>query len=113
MALLVAGAIICVALLYSFLRPEPGAPHGGAFAMIGFVILMPALSGVLVAWLGMRRGERWRWWAQLLPVVIFYIVESLFDSGILDSAWQAALVLGIPWLAAVSYAIVGKNGSKE
>jgi hypothetical protein len=70
---------------------------------------MPALSGALVAWLSMRRRERWRWWAQLLPFVIFYVVALLFDLGALQWAWQVPFLVGVPWLAAASYAYFGRS----
>lgn len=108
-ALLVAGIAFCALLAVRFIFPLPHDQHGGAFELLGFLILVPSLGGVLVAWLGMRRRERWRWWAQLLPFVIFCVTEALLDGGFYDSAWQIPIFLGVPCATAVAYALFRKS----
>jgi len=110
-AMLVAGLAVCAFLSKAVLMPAPEDRHGGVFELIGVVLLIPAMAGAFVAWLSMRRRARWRWWVQPVPFVTFYAVAFLFDAALLDSAWQAILVVAVTWVAALSYACFGRRSA--
>jgi hypothetical protein len=47
------------------------------WGMIGGTLILPIAIGVLAATILMRRGCRWKWWAQLLPFAIFALINHL------------------------------------
>jgi hypothetical protein len=68
LAFVVLGLALCAYLSPAFLWHEPGDQHGGAYQLLGVLIVMPATVSAFLVWLGMCRRAAWRWWAQLLPV---------------------------------------------
>jgi hypothetical protein len=60
----------------------PAMPHGGALLVLSLPVVLPIGLLLVLAAVGMARGSKWKWWAQLAPVlyaVIGYpIVMAIF-----------------------------------
>jgi hypothetical protein len=112
LACVVLGLALCAYLAPAFLWPAPGDQHAGVYQFLGVLIVMPATVSAFLAWLGMRRRAAWRWWAQLLPVAMFFGVERLFDTSLGDSAWAYFFVIGLPLIAAGGYGFFGGRSSR-
>jgi hypothetical protein len=109
LAFVVGGLALCAFLSPAFLWPDPNDPHGGAYQLVGVLILMPATVAAYVAWLSTHRRAAWRWWAQLFPFAMLFGVEALFDAGLLGSGWMYSFVATLPLIAAVGYGYFGRR----
>lgn len=64
-------------------QADPFAPHGGAFELLGALLLGPPGVLFLVAAVGVARRWRGRWWLHLLPVLAPAVLLALGDAGLL------------------------------
>ena len=109
LAVAVLGIGICILLSPAFLWPAEDDTHGGVWSFIAVVVVLPTACFALLAWISMLRSAKWRWWAQLLTLATPVVIALLLDLGVLDSAWQMVIVLGLPALAAGGYALAGRS----
>jgi len=106
------GLVLCAYLSPAFLWPDAGHRHGGAYQLLFVLIVIPTTVSAFLAWLGMCRRAAWRWWAQLLPVAVFFGVGRLFYTSLGDSAWAYSFVAGLPLIAACAYGFFGRRSSR-
>lgn len=76
----VAGMLIAAGL---GAQADPGAPHGGAFELLGALLAGPPGVLFLVVAVGVARRWRWRWWLHALPPLAPAVLLALGDAGLL------------------------------
>ena len=82
LAFVVLGLALCAYLSPAFLWPDPGDQHGGGISVSWRA---NSLAGNGKRVLGLARYAvcaAWRWWAQLLPIAMFFGVERLFNTSL-------------------------------
>ena len=85
---LLLGVALCAVAAYLLVvslgdRMESTNPHGGAFGMLGAVLLGPPGVLFVVAALGVARRWRGRWWLHVLPPLAPALFIALADAGLL------------------------------